>query len=99
MPQWPCCQLGAHRRVLRIHSPAEERGVPPPLCTQVLQLHALAGDLQGLAANAGIDENMESLELGELFLLEVAANPDTLVLQVALALHRLVGHVLVPVPQ
>lgn len=98
MHQWPCRQLGADRAALRTHSPAEERGFPPPLCTQVLQQHALAGDLQGFAANAGIDENMERLELDELVLLEVAADPDTMVLQVMLALH-LVRCVLVPVSQ
>ena len=98
MPWWPCHQPGHDGAALGTHSPTEESGCPPPLRTQVLQLHTLAGDLQGPAADAGIDEDMERLELDDLALVEVAANADALVLQVVLALHH-GGPVLVPVPQ
>lgn len=79
-------------------SPTEDSGCPPPLHTQVLQLHALAGDLQCPAVKAGIDKDMERLELDDLALVEVAADTDAVVLQVVLALHHR-GPVLVPVPQ
>lgn len=90
---------GPTDRLLPHSSPTEEEGgCPPLLLTQVLQLHGLAGDVQGPATKAGIDKDTESLELGDLTLVEVAANADALVLQVVLALHNR-GPVLIPVPQ
>lgn len=64
------------------------RGPPAPLRTEVLQLHALAADLQGLAVDAGVEEDVERLELDDLALVEVAADADPLVPQVVLALQH-----------